>query len=165
MGTRLRTIKAPKGGVAMTSAVATADQFETQVLEARLAAAKFRAAVRTARIHARSLYFGARTARRMRLFINKLKAANNDGVFDEATDADIAAFTDDLADLYNDVRVNLGLARSAGLHEKPFHRYVFAITEAESERLGDLVETFRLGMNPQFKALVEEAVGRLARTS
>lgn len=145
----------------MTSVTATASQFEMQVLETELVAAKFRAAIHGAHVYARALYFGRRAATLLKNFVGRLHAANNSGLFDDMPAAEFVAFADDLTKLYSGVSRALDLARGVGLHEKPLHRGVFVRIQAQTERLGEIIEAFRLSSNPQFNTLVEEAVGPL----
>lgn len=145
----------------MTSVATTADLFETEVVEARLVSAKFRRAIRGANLHLRALYFGNRAATLAEFAIKRLTAANNAGVFDSTPDDEFSGLVDDLQKLHAMMTYGIAAARRAGLHEKLLHRQNIARLQSQVERLGDLIETFRLGLDPTFNALVEDAMGQL----
>lgn len=151
----------PRGGEEMTSSATTADLFETEVVEARLVSAKFRLAIEGAKLHLRALYFGRQAATLAEAVIKRLADANNAGAFDSWPDDEFNGLLDDMQKLHAIMSYGILTAQRTGLHAKPLHRQNVARLQSQVERLGDLIETFRLGLNPTFNELVGDAVGKL----
>ena len=144
----------------MISTAPTADTIETQAVEVRVVAARFRRAIQDAS-HVRLVYHGRLVARQLEAFVNQLRAANNDAVFDSMPDTDFSGLLDDMVKLYALLSEVLISIQRAGLDKKPVHRNYCSRIQVQTEQLGDVIETFRLGLDPKFGAMVEEAVGRL----
>lgn len=145
----------------MISAAATAEAIETQAVEARLVAAKLRRAL-LAEVNTRSLHrFGTLAARQLEAFIKRLRTANNDAVFDSVPETAFSGLLDDMVKLYVQLNDVLAMLQRTGLDEQADHRDYLSRIRAQTEQLGDLIETFRLGLDPKFGAMVDEAVGRL----
>jgi hypothetical protein len=160
-----RTLKAPKGGHAMTSVAATAGSDITiEALEARILLQRLRRRIEHGSpLYLRALFTGRRLADVMDSVVDGLRTMAQAGRYDDMADGEFEDLTDVIQALYNATRFAVEQNRRFGLHRNPLHRAYFRRIVRRTDDLGSIVESFRLGMNEDFRAFAVEAVGDLKR--
>jgi hypothetical protein len=146
----------------MTSAAVTANEL-IQTLEARLLAQKtIQRVVDGTRARFRAVYYGRKLAKALVVLNEGLRKRAREGRFDMWPDDQFASFTDDVAKLYLTLRSTNEQVRDAGMDKMPVHWRYFITIENQTEVLGDILESFRLGQDEDFKRLTVEAVRGLS---
>ena len=161
MATSLRTIKTPKGGASMTSTTATFNDFEAQTIEARVYLQRVRRSMEGTKIHLGIMWYGTCLLAALSSVVEDFRAESASGKLDAMPDAEYKEMAHLLEKLYFSLQAILDRAHRNGLDATRLHRRTFRRIRKQTTTIGDILETIRLGLNPKFNALVEEAVHSL----